>query len=136
MSIIESIRNFIMTCPYLKNGVLGVDFLGKSGYAVEAIPSSPVLKKYADGGTFKQFRFYFTSREKYGADFQKNIENSRFYENFSDWLKQQNELKNLPVLESGRVAQRIDALSDGFIDISSANDAKYKIECRLIYFEK
>lgn len=80
MSIIESIRTFIRTCPLLKDGRLNVDYLGNkpTEYTIDGVPTSTVIKRYTDGAALKQYAFIFGSREYYGEDTLKNIENSSF----------------------------------------------------------
>ena len=79
MHIIESIRNFIAKCPLLKDGcLLNVDRLGDTEieYTVDGEMTSPILKKYVDGSSLRQFNFIFASREKYASDTLQNIANS------------------------------------------------------------
>lgn len=138
MSIIESIRTFICTCPFLKDGVINVDYLGDTPteYTVDGVPTTTTVKKYTDGGELKQYTFYFGSREYYGEDTLKNIENSKFYEDFAQWLKDKTDKKELPVLSTGKTAQKIEALSTGYMFDNSGGNARYQIQARLIYFEK
>ena len=68
LTIIESLRDFIASCPLLKNGVLlNVDRLGATEieYTVDGEMTAPILRKYTDGSTLRQFNFVFASREKY-----------------------------------------------------------------------
>ena len=137
MSIIGSIRDFISTCPYLKDGKLNVDYLGAepTEYTIDGVPTSEVIRQYADGGALKQYVFIFGSREYYGSKVLKNLENSGFYEKFADWLKTSSDTDSLPELSAGKTAQRIEALSTGYLFDATANNARYQIQCRLIYYE-
>lgn len=136
MSIIESIRTFMCSCPFLKDGVINVDYLGNkpTEYVIEGVPTSKVVKQYADGGALKQYTFIFGSREYYGSDVLINIENSRFYEDFSNWLDSQSRAGVLPKLDSG-MPQKIEALSTGYMFDGNGRDARYQIQCRLTYYE-
>ena len=52
MSIIESIRNYLLTCPYLKElSDVNVDFLpdDPTTYSIEQTPTEPIIKTYLDG---------------------------------------------------------------------------------------
>lgn len=137
MSIIESIRTFICGCPLLKDGAIGIDFLGNAPteYTIDGVPTSSIIKRYADGGALKQYTFYFGSREYYGTDVIKNIENSSFYEKFAAWLKEKSDRHELPELEGGKIPQAVEALSTGYMFDGGAGDARYQIQCRLIYYE-
>ena len=80
--IIEAVRTFIKTCPYLQefDGAIrvNVDYLSDepTSYSIEEVPIEPILKRYVDGSTRRQYAFIFTSRESYGADVLQNIANS------------------------------------------------------------
>ena len=114
MSIIESVRDFISGCPLLKNGILlNVDRLGDSEieYTIDSDITDPILRRYTDGSSLRQFNFVFASREKYGADTLQNIANSGFYEDFADWIETQSNAGNLPILDKYRTPQYIEVQS-------------------------
>ncbi|MDE7105081.1 MAG: chloramphenicol resistance protein [Ruminococcus sp.] len=126
-SIIESIRDFIMQFPQLKDGALLVDYLGNSPieYTVETVPCSPVIRKFIDGSCEKQFLFLFASREAYSDDVNQCIENLSFYENFSDWIYEQNNSGNLPALSKNRIAEELEILTGGYQIQADTNTARY-----------
>lgn len=143
--IIESIRNFIKTCPYLQEfeGIEGVvkvnvDYLDEnsSSYSINPIPCEPILKFYIGGDTVRQCIFVFCSRENYGADVLENIDNSEFYENFSNWIEEQNNAGNLPVLDGKCESQEIKVLSPGYAFQVDVDKARYQIELRLKYYKR
>lgn len=138
MSIIESIRNFIADCPLLKdNTILSIDRLGDTEieYTIDSELTSPILKKYVDGSTLRQFNFVFASREKYGADTLQNIKNSGFYENFADWIENQSDSGNLPELDKYRIPQYIEVLSDGYVFDTTDSTARYQIQLKFVYYQ-
>ena len=137
MSITESIRTYLCTCPFLKDGIINVDYLGEkpTEYTVECVPAAKEAKRYTDGSSLKQYLFLFASREYYGQDVLTNIENSRFYEQFSNWISQQDKKGIYPVLENG-IPQKIETLSSGYLFHGNGTDARYQIQCRLTYYEK
>ena len=78
-SIIESIRTFFLTCPFLHDGRVNVDYLGEEmSYSIDPLPCDPVIQKYVDGGKKKQYQFAVCSKEVYDEDARVNIENSGF----------------------------------------------------------
>lgn len=105
-SVIESVREFIMKFPKLKDGALLADYLGNSSveYTVEPVPCNPVIRKFIDGSCEKQFLFLFASCEAYSDDVNQCIENLSFYEDFSDWIYEQSDNRNFPVLSGNRTA--------------------------------
>lgn len=138
--IINSLRNFIRECPYLQefNGAIrvNVDYLGEEStvYSIEETPCEPIIKKYVDGSSKRQYQFVFTSRENYGADVLQNIDNCGFYEHFSTWLEEQNLIGNLPELEN-KEALKIEATSTGYAFQTDIDKARYQIQCKLIYMQ-
>lgn len=134
-SIIEAIRAFIITCPFLENWRVNVDYLGESmNYSVDPLPCDPVLGKYVDGGKKKQFQFSLSSKEEYDVDARVNIENSGFYQKFEEWLEKQAELGVLPeLLNDKQQATAIETLNSGYLYDAEGKLAQYRIECRLIY---
>ena len=79
-NLIDSIRKFILTCPFLQGGRVNVDYIGEEmGYSIDPLPCDPIVQRYTDGGAKKQFQFAFTSQEEYDQDARINIENSGFF---------------------------------------------------------
>lgn len=140
MNIVESMKDYIGNCPYLTNinDGINVNYLGENtvSYMIEELPKEQILKKYIDGSSLRQYCFMFVSREVYGQDVVQNIANSEFYENFAKWLELQSELNNLPVLYNGRVAQKIEVLTSGYVFEKNLDKAQYKIECRVVYYQE
>lgn len=143
--IIEAIRNYIRTCSCLQEfeGVPGlvkvnVDYLEENStvYSIEEVPTDPIIKKYINGDSIRQFQFIFASREPYGADVLQNISNSGFYEDFANWIEAQNNNDNLPILDDGYESQEIKVLSPGYAFQVDVDKARYQIELRLKYYKK
>lgn len=137
-SLTEFVREYILSCPFLKSGAFHVDYLGicPTEYSIDGVPTKKEIKTYIDGSALCQFVFTFGSVEEYGSDVETNIQNSGFYEKFAMWLKQKTQKKELPYLGSEREALRIEAENEGYVIDTHENAARYQIQCRLIYFEK
>lgn len=136
--IIEAIRNYFLNCPLISSDYkINVDYLGVESveYTIDSAPVEPILKRYADGGALKQYVFVFGSREYYGADTLQNMENSGFYQKFSEWIENQSDLGNLPLLNGGKVAKRIETTTQGYLFDAGDDSAKYQIQLRLTYYE-
>jgi hypothetical protein len=138
MKIIESVKNFILTCPHLAElAAVNVDFLPDSPdtYSLEEVPTNSVIQTYLDGSQERQFVFVFASRFYYSDETRNNIENCGFYEDFSDWLDEQTKIGNFPVMRDGLTPSKIEAMSSGYLfDVSGdLSNARYQIQCRLIY---
>ena len=126
---IDSIRETILTCPFLNGSCVNIDYVGaEMSYSIDPLPCDPVIKKYIDGGSQRQYQFSFTSKEEYDEDARVNIENSGFCEEFEYWLD-----KQLPELSEGKRPVKFETLNKGYLYDIDGNKAKYRIECRLIY---
>lgn len=136
--MIESIRDFILQCPYLSDGRVNVDFSGvnPTEYSVDGTPVKRIVTQYVDGSSIRQYAFVFGSVESYGQDARNNIANSGFYDDFCDWLEQQTAAGNLPDLGEGKQALSIEAQSTGYLFESGADTAYYQVQCRLVYFQE
>jgi len=140
--IIESLRNYIRQCPYLdtfNNAIrVNVNYLEPTPdtYSIEEIPIEPILKKYVNGDSIRQYAFIFTSREPYGADVLQNIDNSGFYEKFADWIESNNDNEIFPILEDGLEPQEIKVTSTGYAFAVTESTAEYQIQLRLKYLKK
>ena len=135
--IIDSIRNYIRGCPLINKGKVNVDYLGVDigEYSIEPTPADPIIKRYADGGTLRQYLFVFSSKESYGPDIRVQIDNSGFYEKFGQWLEKQTSENNLPDLNNKKTSQWVEALTGGYLFENETDTAKYQIQCRLVYYQ-
>ena len=136
-NLIHNVRTFILTCPFLQDWRVNVDYLGEDmEYSIDPLPCDPIIQRYADGGAKKQFQFAFTSREEYDKDARINIENSGFYQEFEEWLEQKSFAGELPVLDAGKSPVSIETLNSGYLYDVDGDKARYRIECRLIYTQE
>lgn len=135
--LIDIVRSYILTCPFLSDGRVNVDYIGTDmGYSVDPLPCDPIMQRYMDGGAKKQFQFAFTSQEEYDQDARINIENSGFFQSFEEWLEQQSFNGNLPELGEKKNPISIETLNSGYLYDMNGENAKYRIECRLIYAQE
>lgn len=135
-NIIEGIRAYFLDCPLLdESGKIGVDFLGDEAveYVIESVPCEPVIKRYMDGGTQRQYLFVFASREAHGSDALDNMVNCGFYEAFADWLEAQDRDSIYPQLPEGKTPIGIKAITCGYLFDAGPDTGRYQIQCRLIY---
>jgi len=105
-------------------------------YSIEEIPIEPILKKYVNGDSIRQYAFIFTSREPYGADVLQNIDNSGFYEKLADEIESNNDNELFPILEDGLEPQEIKVTSTGYAFAVTESTAEYQIQLRLKYLKK
>lgn len=138
MTIIESVKNFILNCPYLGElARVNVDFLPEcpDTYSIEEVPTQTVIKRYLDGSSERQFLFTFAARLNYSDEVRNNIDNSGFFEDFANWLERCTEKDIFPEMSEGMTPSKIEAISSGYLfDVSGdLSNSRYQIQCRLIY---
>lgn len=140
--IIKALRNYIRTCPHLdtfNNAIkVNVNYLepNTDTYSIEEVPIEPILKRYVNGDSIRQYAFIFTSREPYGVDVLQNIDNSGFYEKFADWIENQNNKEIFPLLNDGLEPLEIKVTSTGYAFAATEDTAQFQIQLRLKYFKR
>ena len=137
-SIIEGLSNYFLSCPLLKDGVFRVDALGSEPveYALETGITSPVVQTYIDGSSIRQYQFNFNSREAYSMDRILAIQSESFYEEFCDWVEEQNSSGNLPEMPEGCEAQSLTVLAPGYMLDATMENAFYQVQLQLQYFKE
>ena len=137
-SIIKGLEQYFAKCPLLKEGFLRVDYLGEKPieYVIEILPTDPILKRYADGSSVRQYLFAFGSREFYSQERLQNIENSAFYERLADWVERKSWSGELPEMPEGMEAQGLYVVSSGYLFDGTKSNARYQIQLRLEYYKE
>lgn len=133
--IIDSIATYLKDCPLIKGNKINANFLDKKPtvYSIDNVPADPIIVKYPDGGSKRQFLFVFASRDLYGKEAVENFRNSGFYEQFAAWIEEQNAARKLPKLDDGLEPLKVETLTGGYCFDQSTDEARYQIQCRLIY---
>lgn len=141
MSIASKVVEFLSGCPYMREfeqlfPVVELDVLGESPttYMVESTPAEPILKRYANGDTERQYVFSLCSREFYGAP--ENVDTSEFYENFSDWLDDCTKEGKLPDLKGNLTSKSIRTTTEGYLYDTQEQKCQYRIQCQFIYYKR
>ena len=95
----ELIKEFIETCPLLNKGKVNLDYIKEKpqSYSVDETPVEPVLNDFSDGGQRLQIQFDFSIQANFSI--LENIKNSKFCDDFTKWIKEQNNKDNLPKIE-------------------------------------
>ena len=105
-------------------------------YSIDPLPCSPFLQKYVDGGAKRQFSFALTSQEAYGQDTRINIESSGFFQSLGNWFEEQNLAGIFPELGNDKSPVWAEAVNSGCLYDASGENARYRIECRLIFIQE
>lgn len=140
--IIDSLRNYMrnLKCLETFNHAIrvNVNYLEENTdtYSIEEVPIEPILKKYVNGDSIRQYAFIFTSREPYGVDVLQNIDNSGFYEKLANEIEGNNDNDMFPVLDDGLEALEVEVTSTGYPFVVTDDTAQYQINLRLKYLKK
>lgn len=137
MSLIESLKTYLLTFPNWASGApFTVDSLAGSTptqYGLVQLPVNPLVEQYIDGSSLRQFAFAIESAES-TVDEQARIEASVFYENLAAWMEAQTRAGNLPILDTGKIAESIEVLQSGFLfEFGESGVGIYQIQCRMTY---
>lgn len=132
--IVESVREFMLTCPYIEGGQIHVDDLPEgAAYSINTMRGEPVYKRYTDGTVLKQFWFEITFVTAHGTGTDGETAGSRFCQYLDEWFERQNQKELLPVLEM-HTPVRIETVNGAKMSENKTGYADYQMQCRLIYF--
>lgn len=138
-TILSAITEYLKGCPVFDSkSQIYADYLPEKidSYSIEGSPTSTIVQRYINGDSKRAYNFVIAGREPYGEDIIINLANAGFYERIADWMDDQTRQGNLPMLTQGKTAIKIEALSSGYISEEGTQDARYQIQCRLIYTQK
>ena len=137
MKIIESIRNYIgeLDCMQIFDNAINVNYLDSEAdsFSIEEVPCNPIIKKYLDGSSVRQYQFIFCSREPYSSEIVQNIENSSFYEDFADEIENKSNNDILPILDSKLEAIALEVISTGYTVSVTEDTSMYQINLKFKY---
>lgn len=136
-AMIDKVREYIAKCPYLdKYAELNIDYLVDKvkTYSInENAGYDPVISEDIIGNQERQLLFTFDSKLHWNEDIQNNIDNSKFFEDFRNWLETNNKNNIFPDIKG---IYEIGATTNGYIFATNANEAIYRIQCYLKYYKE
>lgn len=140
MSILKSLQTFIETWE-------GIDEIQKipklntdqtddnlSSYALAPTGNSRVITDILGNKTYEN-NYVFYAKEA-AADEADREDNHDFLEEFSDWLDEQNESGNLPVLAGNYVAEKLEAFNGLLFDVNEDGTGLYQVQIKLTITKK
>lgn len=132
-SKIELIKEFIETCPLLKNGKVNVDYIKDKpqSYSIDETPATTILTQFADGGTRNQILFDFSIQANFSI--LENIKNSKFCDDFTEWIELQDIKGNLPKIDG---IDWIKCTGRGTILQTTETTAIYVIPMQVAYIQE
>ena len=130
--MIDSVRDYIANCPYLDDFTeVNVNYLVNKvkAYSVnEGASYNPIITTDILGNEESQFQFTFDAKFYWNDEIANNVDNSNFFDNFSNWLRENNNNKIFPTIGSDDISiTSISANSNGYIFDT------YRISCVMNY---
>lgn len=135
-AMIDKVKDYIDTCPYLEDfKEANINYLVDKvkAYSVnESAGYNPIINSYVLGSD-RQFLFTIDAKLHWNEDIQNNIDNSKTFENIRNWLEANTKAGNFPEIEG---AYKIEATTNGYIFATNADEAIYRIQCKLEYYKE
>lgn len=133
-SKIHFIKEYIETCPYLDGDKIDVDYLKEdiNSYSINQTPTNPIVEKYINGTSIKQIAFDFVVTAPISSKSIINLANSKFCEDFMEWVEAQNSKKIFPDIKG---IFSIECTSPGYILQKTETTAIYIIQMNCKYYE-
>jgi len=129
---------FLEDSPFFEEIGMAINFLGETpgSFSINSVPVNPIVKKYVDGGSLRQYMFTITYRDFYDCeDFTANVTIASF-EFLTEWIDEANKKNILPKLDNGFVPVSLEVVSTAQQKNHKAARAVYEIKCRLLYEKK
>jgi hypothetical protein len=140
MTTVEALRDWFLSCPYLDEGKrFGVDYNGEKAGQYAIYITSSAIDSFEDilGNVFEEPRqrleFVFADLCTYGAEVLQNMQNLGFFDNLMRWMIDQNDTKNFPKIEEGRVIKVL-PITTQYLAAATPNTGQYQIQCQLTYW--
>ena len=133
-SKMELIKEWVETCPLLDGNKINVDYLDDEvySYSLDRTPTQPQVQKFVSGGGKYQISFDFTIQLPLSPVIIDNLTNSKFGEDFIEWIKEQNRLKNFPEING---AFSVECTSPSYVLQKTDTQVIYIIQINFTYYE-
>lgn len=131
--ITEKVRDYISGCPYIQD-LLNVDYLVDKvkAYTInEQASYNPVVNKWITGHQECVYRFNLDCKFHWTDELENNIENSNFFEHFSNWIRDKDLKKEYPQIEYK--VTKLEVLTNGYIFDTDSGQAIYRISVAMFY---
>lgn len=138
--MIDSIQDYIKQCELFENiESINVDYQDKEpdNYSINTIPENRLINEDVIGNKYMQFSFTLTSRVYTATDLDR-IQNLHFLDDFAEWIYEQNEMGNLPILpKDNQIATEIIVTSNAYLysNDPEIQNGVYQMQLKLYYKE-
>ena len=138
--MIDSIQDYIKQCELFENiESINIDYQDKEpdNYSINTIPENRLINEDVIGNKYMQFSFTLTSRVYTATDLDR-IQNLHFLDDFAEWIYEQNEIGNLPILpKDNQIATEIIVTSNAYLysNDPEIQNGVYQMQLKLYYKE-
>lgn len=138
--MIDSIKDYIKQCKLFENiESINIDYQDKEpdNYSINTIPENRLINEDVIGNKYMQFSFTLTSRVYTATDLDR-IQNLHFLDDFAEWIYEQNEIGNLPILpKDNQIATEIIVTSNAYLysNDPEIQNGVYQMQLKLYYKE-
>ncbi len=123
--MLRAIKEYILTCFRGEHTDYSWD---DNAISLRAEACDPILYRYTDGDSLRQFVFIVGFREPISAFY---VDAEAFYEHLTMWLQQ-----GLPSLSPGQTPQRFEVVKTAAVEKQRYAETQYELVCRLIYYQE
>lgn len=134
-NILQALMDWLQGCPLIEGYAFQCDRLGISplSLSLEMTPGEPITKRYLNGTTVRTKQFVVATREAYGEDVLTNLDNSGFWDEFTDWVEEQNRTRNYPDLGDGKTPLSVHISTGGYLYEADFQTARYQAQFTMTY---
>lgn len=138
---LDALRAWFAACPVLKDGYLGVDYLGDKATQYGIFPTTSQLITRTDilGNVYlapvQEENYIFASVDEYSADVVKALEAHGFFQAVIAWMMEQNARKAFPARQDGTIISVLPSTPQ-YLFSATANTARYQIQFKVKYRPK
>lgn len=136
--MIESIKKYFEACPIFSDGKINVNYLGNGDacYSIDNVPAEPIVKKYCDGATLRQFVFVLAIRDIYNESIARNLKNAQIFEELEKWVLRKNSEGVFPDTDEDCEPIGIEVTKGGCLYDSNIQTGRMQVEMRFVYLKK
>lgn len=133
--IIDSVREYMLSCPELSGKKININCLGTKmqSFTIDNVETDSIIKKYCDGSVLKQAVFTLGVRDRYDENLGENLYVTNLLEKIEDWIYKQNIMKNLPILTCNMPVRSIEVTKSSHLHDTSMGSGRWQMEFMIVY---
>ena len=135
-TVLAALQTYIKTYSGIGSSTaVMVDYLDDTpnAFAISPQPGNPIVEKYINGASVRQFSFAFQMMV-FTVDDAVRLTNNGFYEGISAWFESQTLAGTLPTLNNNQHPTVIEATSQpALFQQGESGTGIYSMQCRLEY---